>query len=336
VYESLVKERFAPITVESLPLFARYDENTLLYESSAAVSVTWAAAFNAVYKIIGGYLCSAWFYQNGAVYFLVQHPPEKTGNVGSVSIGVRGDAVEHKCSVPFLVERLYELVCGAGGLSALSIWAVEERFLSEYEAANFADAKFAGAKFDITIEAGEDYNEYVYKATDLAELSGAQNQDKRRHLKKCADRTAVLTPITRENIQVCLEIEDNWCREQDCAACRAFSGCEKQSLQTMCAIFDGRVYKGFYLYVDEEVAGFVIFEQRGENAFFYFAKANISNFNVCLYYMTVKDHISGELNIGMDMGKAGLRVFKSHLGMYTMRRKYLCVYKRTNDDGIAG
>jgi hypothetical protein len=66
-------------------------------------------------------------------------------------------------------------------------------------------------------------------------------------------------------------------------------------------------------------------EQAGGTAYVYFAKANITNFNVYLYYSMAKDFLRGVefLNNGYDMGKSGLRTFKRHLSVHRMMKKYL-------------
>jgi hypothetical protein len=65
----------------------------------------------------------------------------------------------------------------------------------------------------------------------------------------------------------------------------------------------------------------------------HFAKTNISDINACLYYTAVKDYFSDTkyFNLGWDMGKTGLRMFKSHLGTYEYLRKYLCTFTRWKD-----
>jgi hypothetical protein len=109
-------------------------------------------------------------------------------------------------------------------------------------------------------------------------------------------------------------------------------------------IFDASVYGGLLLYVAGKPEGYAIWEPLGQaanhggpaasgqaqasvrgTAYVYFAKANIPNFNVYLYYIMAKDHLGGVefLNNGYDMGKPGLRMFKRHLSVHRMMKKYL-------------
>jgi hypothetical protein len=45
--------------------------------------------------------------------------------------------------------------------------------------------------------------------------------------------------------------------------------------------------------------------------------------------MTIKDFLSDVefTNIDADLGLAGLRTFKQHLGPFTLKRKYICIFK---------
>jgi hypothetical protein len=191
----------------------------------------------------------------------------------------------------------------------------------------------AAAAGSITAECSDDYSEYLYRVADIVEWNGGVNLNKRNSLKRCfATPDVVLAPLTKDNFAVCLEIENEWCSHQDCEACRAFAGCAKDSLKNMGEIFDPAVYGGQLLYEGGKPVGYAIWEVIGgtaavlRTAYVYFAKANITNFNVYLYYTMAKDYLPGVefINNGYDMGKAGLRTFKRHLGVHTMMKKYLC------------
>jgi hypothetical protein len=272
----------------------------MFHETTATVSTIWGFAYNAIYKVIKRYLCSVWFYQNGAIYVIIQRPPEDSGS-----------------SLQEIVDILYELSAKAG-LSALRIWAVEELLLKDYK--DLVD-------YEITSEYSGDWSEYAYKIGDLLELSGGINLNKRNRLKKFLNRQDIsLLPINRGNIHTCLAIEDEWCRHQDCKYCKSFSGCAKESLHNMIDIFDDHIHRGILAYIDNTLAGYVIWEQASRIAFVYFSKAIVANYNVYLYYILSKMYLSDAeyVNISSDMGHAGLRLFKQHLGTYELWGKYLC------------
>jgi hypothetical protein len=274
-------------------------------ETTATTSTIWGFAFNALCKIIQSYLCSVWFYQNGAIYIIVQKP-----------------APNAECSVQEIVDTLYE-ICRLAGMPALYIWAIEERFLKEYMAVK---------GYDIASEYSDDWSEYTYRKDDLLELSGGVNLNKRTRLKKFINATNIsLQPLTVENIKICLDIEEEWCSHQDCEQCGAFAGCAKTSLEIMIDIFDRSIYDGVLAYIDDAPVAYAIWEKTNKKiAFIYFAKSNVSDFNVYLYYTMVKMHFSDVeyINVGHDMGKQGLRTFKKHLSAYKLLCKYLCTFTK--------
>jgi hypothetical protein len=100
----------------------------------------------------------------------------------------------------------------------------------------------------------------------------------------------------------------------------------------MVAIFDPALYNGFVCFHEVRPVGYMLWENRaGKTAFVYFAKANMTNLNVYLYYMAAKQLLSVVefININEDMGNAGLRMFKGHLGVYKLLRKYSCILTKT-------
>jgi hypothetical protein len=312
--EFLLDRGFSPVGRESYPVFKAYDSGLhQFHELTATVSTIWAFGFDALYRIIDGFLCSVWFYKSGDVYFYLQRPP------GDPAAG----------SLCRLIGELRALAQGAG-LDALRIWAVDDTLLAALRAAEIESGAFSGTLSGIDAECSPDYSEYVYRIADLAEWNGGANLNKRNSLKRCFHTPDVsLQPLTGDTFAHCLEIEDEWCRHQDCDACRAFAGCAKDSLKNMGEIFNPAVYGGLLLRIAGKPEGYAIWEVLGSapaaTAYVYFAKANISNFNVYLYYTMAKDHLGNAefLNNGYDMGKPGLRIFKRHLSVHRMMDKYL-------------
>ncbi|GHV11917.1 hypothetical protein FACS189491_04000 [Spirochaetia bacterium] len=331
-----LQQGFLPMGIDSFTVFKQFDVGgTQFHELTATVSSIWAFGFDAVYKIIEGYLCSVWFYKTGQVYFVIQ-PPR------SITVADRGGA-----SLSQLLETLYSMAAGAGisiaglpnvasaeaGLpkaasAALQLWAVDEGLLAELQQL---------AAWDVLSEYSEDCSEYVYRTADIIEWNGGVNLNKRNSLKRCFNTPdVVIRPLTKENFSVCFAVEDEWCTHQDCDSCRAFAGCLKDSLKNMAVIFDNSIYDGIALYIDDKPAGYAIWEMMNgvtdgravKTAYIYFAKSNVTNFNVYLYYMAAKEYLTAAgvecVNNGYDMGKPGLRTFKKHLSVHELRRKYLC------------
>jgi hypothetical protein len=311
--ELLLDRGFSPVGRESYPVFKAYDSGIhQFHELTATVSTIWAFGFDAVYRIIDGFLCSVWFYKSGDVYFYIQRPP------------CDGPAAD---SGPLsrLIGELRALARRAG-FDALRIWAVDETLLAALRAA----MPDSGTSPGVIAGCSDDYSEYVYRIADILEWNGGVNLNKRNSLKRCFHTPDVsLYPLTRDNFTRCLEVEDEWCSHQDCDACRAFAGCARDSLINMGEIFDPVMYGGLLLYVAGKPEGYAIWEVLGGDAaataYVYFAKATITNFNVYLYYTMAKEYLKGVefLNNGYDMGKPGLRTFKKHLSVHRMMRKYL-------------
>ncbi|MDR0785966.1 MAG: DUF2156 domain-containing protein [Treponema sp.] len=298
---------FLPVQTEEIGLYRRWINGwTLLTELSAANLIAWGiAAYRALYKVIAGYFCSVWFPCGGGPIEIQIHPSAEAPR-----IPLRG-----------LIDALWETVSGTG--DALAIYTIEERLLKDY-----TDVQGYAVRTDWT----DDRSEYIYRIADLLELSGKENAEKRRHLRKCAacDRVS-LAPVGKANVQMCVDIQNQWCGQQDCGACAALCGCEKNALENMTAIFDGNVYEGAYLYMEEKPAGFAIWERLDEErVFLYFAKALVSDFNTYLYYKIAETYFADaeSLSMGSDMGKPGLRFFKRHLGRHTLARKYRCAYSK--------
>jgi hypothetical protein len=320
-----LRNGFLPAGRESYAVFKSYDTGIRqFHELTATVSTIWAFGFSAVYRIIKGFLCSVWFYSSGEVYVYLQPPPD------SLSAGKAGGAAKTAGAgspgktLADLIETLYGAIRGAG-LPSLQIWAVDESLLAELREA-LAEGVY---KLDGEYSAG--FSEYVYQIRDILAWDGGINLNKRNSLKRCFNTPGVsVLPLSGENFPLCFEVEDEWCRHQDCEACRAFAGCGRDALTNMAEIFDKGLYRGLLLYVNNEPVGYAIWEVLGppgnRTAYVYFAKANITNFNVFLYWTMAKDYLAGVeyLNNGYDMGKPGLRIFKKHLSAHTMMGKYLC------------
>jgi hypothetical protein len=317
-----LRNGFLPVGRESFAVFKTYDTGIRqFYELTATVSTIWAFGFSAVYRIIRGFLCSVWFYRNGDVYVYLQPPPDLSAGP---AVKAADTGSPRKIPAGF-VDTLWAAVRGAG-LPSLQIWAADEALLAELQ-----EALAAGGVYKLDTEYSAGFSEYVYRVRDILAWDGGINLNKRNSLKRCFNTPGVsVRTLSRENFPLCFEVEDEWCSHQDCEACRAFAGCGRDALANMAEIFDEGFYRGFLLYVNNKPEAYAIWEVLGppgnRTAYVYFAKANITNFNVFLYWTMAKDYLDGVeyLNNGYDMGMPGLRTFKKHLSAHTMMGKYLC------------
>jgi hypothetical protein len=62
-----------------------------------------------------------------------------------------------------------------------------------------------------------DYFDYIYNREDLVELKGKKYQSKRNHINKFKKEYSYeFVPITKEIVPLCLKLEDEWCRDNNC------------------------------------------------------------------------------------------------------------------------
>jgi hypothetical protein len=273
---------------------------------SATIIAAWSFAYHGLYKIIHGYLCSAYFYEGRPVYFTIYRPMDE----------------KSEYTLQQIIEILYDLSRHAE-LPFLQVKFIEERFLKEYQ-------DIAG--YEIKTECLEDNDEYAYKIQDLLEISGTVNFYKRKRLKKCFNNPHLsIRPITNGTIHICAEIENEWCKQKDCPYCESFAGCEKKAMEIMADIFDENIYTGIFLYYDETPVGYVICEKINETlSFLYFGKATMHDYFIYLIYMIFKDYLSDVkyMNMNQDMGHTGLRLFKRHLSAHELWRNYTCTFNK--------
>lgn len=146
-------------------------------------------------------------------------------------------------------EALYAL---ARKLGYTSYWFVTDDYLHQY------DVKRLEALF--TIREQEEYDDYVYRTSDLAELKGNKyskkrnliNQFKKEYLEK--DRVR-LGPITPEQAPECILFLNEWCKERYCDAnLNEDLACEHQA--AINAIENLKIYSslGLLLRIDGKVS----------------------------------------------------------------------------------
>jgi len=301
IHACLLANGFMPVDTGSHAALRNFKGANRLYEMTACLTVIWAKELSTLYAILDGFLCIAYFYADEKFSFAVDRP-----------------AAPH--DVRHIVDVLYALAVKAG-LDALSIECVEECFLDDYR-------NLSG--YAVTAQCDDTRSEYVYDAGSLLDLSGRANKKKREQLGKFLNKPNVsIQAITKENVQRCLDIENQWCGLHDCDACRSFVGCSKKTAAIMVDIFDDYVYRGIMGYVDGTLAGYFIFEKASDDiAYWHSAKTTIPSFSLYLYYMATQRYLNNVqyINLGSDLGIEGLRLFKQRLGAHELWKKYLCTF----------
>jgi hypothetical protein len=115
-----------------------------------------------------------------------------------------------------------------------------------------------------TIKPHAAYDDYVYRAQDLAELKGNRYHKKRNlinQFRREYDGTGRVSiePITNDNTEACLVFLEEWCQERDCDADDQFDlACEKQAAINTLVNYNAFELKGILLRIDDKVCAFGI------------------------------------------------------------------------------
>ncbi|MDR1398841.1 MAG: hypothetical protein LBJ41_02835 [Treponema sp.] len=308
-YTFFLREGFVPIDIHAHPLLRDYQRGAMIAEMAAALILAWSFNYNGLYKVLNGILSIAYFDGKQPVYFTLHWLPETPAS-----------------ALRRTLDALYDLSRKAG-LPFLQIRCIEERFLKEYKLID---------RYNIQTEYRDSDSEYAYRTVDFLKLKGTVNLNKRQRLTKLFKRQNIsFHPITRKDAGICLEIQNNWCTNKDCAICASYIGCEKKALEVMVAIFDERFHKGLFLCYDDIPVGYCIGELiNSKVSMAYFAKSPVQNYFLYLLYMITKTYFSDieYVNLDSDVGNPGLRMFKTHLGVYEHWRKYMCTYQKKEDN----
>lgn len=105
-------------------------------------------------------------------------------------------------------------------------------------------------------ELNRDYADYLYLRTDLTTLAGKKFQAKRNHVNKFR-RTYnyEYVPLTTDRIQECLDLEEEWCRTNDCDEHEG-TGNERRALNYALRNFEALGLMGGILHVDNRIVAF--------------------------------------------------------------------------------
>jgi len=302
-YNFFVKEGFLPLDSRSYPLLQKYNHCSLLQEKSAMMFITWYWNYSGLYKIIDECLCSVFLYEGQDVYWTIHRPQENAAY-----------------QLQPVIDALCEL-CKKAGLPFLKIKFIDESLLAEYQAVH-------GHSMQTTWSI--DNSEYAYKTKDLTTVSGQNNYNKKRRINKFLNMDDIsIRPITNKDVRLCFELEDEWCKTQDCSYCGSFIGCEKKALEMMLDVFNDTIHTGLFLYCGEKLAGYLVGEIINKKlAFLYFGKSIMNDGLVYLIYIMCKNYFSDVeyINTSEDMGHQGIRKFKKLLGDHEMWHKYIITY----------
>ena len=110
-------------------------------------------------------------------------------------------------------------------------------------------------QFGFTVD--RDYADYIYLRSDLATLKGKKFQSKRNHINKFRNTYPdyKYSPITKDRIQECLELEAKWCKANDCDQ-QEGTGNERRALIYALNHFEELGLTGGILHVNGQIVAF--------------------------------------------------------------------------------
>ena len=184
---------------------------------------SWRFLYHTQFAISDGYLLLRFWAEGELVYMM----PIGQGDLGKVLEALIQDA--HQEKAPFCLLGICADMCA--DLESLM-----------------------PGRFQFT--ADRDYADYIYLRSSLATLAGKKLQPKRNHVNKFKrTHQYTYTPITRDRIAECLELEAIWCKANDCDQ-QEGTGNERRALAYALHHFDELGLTGGILHADGRIAAF--------------------------------------------------------------------------------
>lgn len=129
----------------------------------------------------------------------------------------------------------------------------------------------------VKISADRDVFDYIYNRTDLVTLKGKKYHSKRNHINRFMENNWSYEPISSDNIEECLQMNELWCKENLCREKDAVTKEEKEEQiskhKEFCVVkysfehFEDLGFKGGLLRVDGEVQAFTFGEPVNSDTF---------------------------------------------------------------------
>jgi len=187
--------------------------------------------------------------------------------------------------------------------------------------------------FDFEYEEDRDNSDYLYAASDLINLKGKKYDGKRNHINKFKKTytSYEYRPISKDEIEDCKVILENWCKEHTCDENSDFS-CEKRANNELLDNYDIMGVKGAIMYVDGKPEAFTVGELlNGNTAVIHIEKANSAinglytyiNQQFCTNVWMDCEFINREQDLGLE----GLRKAKLSYNPAKIITKYTITAK---------
>ena len=193
-------------------------------------------------------------------------------------------------------------------------------------------------QFGFTVD--RDYADYIYLRSDLATLKGKKFQSKRNHINKFRNTYPdyKYSPITKDRIQECLELEAKWCKANDCDQ-QEGTGNERRALIYALNHFEELGLTGGILHVNGQIVAFTFGMPINKETFgVHVEKADttIDGAYTMINY-EFANHIPEQytyINREEDLGIEGLRKAKLSYQPVIILEKYMACLKDTPVDPV--
>ena len=186
-------------------------------------------------------------------------------------------------------------------------------------------------QFGFTVD--RDYADYIYLRSDLATLKGKKFQSKRNHINKFRNTYPdyKYSPITKDRIQECLELEAKWCKANDCDQ-QEGTGNERRALIYALNHFEELGLTGGILHVNGQIVAFTFGMPINKETFgVHVEKADTSiDGAYAMINYEFANHIPEQyiyINREEDLGIEGLRKAKLSYHPETILAKYMACLK---------
>ena len=186
-------------------------------------------------------------------------------------------------------------------------------------------------QFGFTVD--RDYADYIYLRSDLATLKGKKFQSKRNHINKFRNTYPdyKYSPITKDRIQECLELEAKWCKANDCDQ-QEGTGNERRALIYALNHFEELGLTGGILHVNGQIVAFTFGMPINKETFgVHVEKADTS---IDGAYAMINYEFANRIpeqyiyiNREEDLGIEGLRKAKLSYQPVTILEKYMACLK---------
>ncbi len=172
---------------------------------------------------------------------------------------------------------------------------------------------------DFVIEATRDQFDYVYRCEDLIQLGGRKYHAKRNHLNKLMRSYPFdYEPLTRNHIDACLQLADNWCQWRRCEEDLNLTG-EWDAIRDGLKYYEALDLQGGVILLNRKVEAFSLGELLNkQTAVVHIEKANPQ---IPGMYALINQQFCeqcwgrvGYVNREQDLGEPGLR--KAKLSYY--------------------